>query len=279
MPGQRVRANLPELRSRRRRQRLHGRNRRNRARLRRTRPADPPANQFGHVLDHPERSRPAGPGRLHRVSGFRRRLVAGETRPASPVSGGPSGASAVPRLLPRHGCRFPRAGHPPRGPDSAHGAVFRGAAGPLLDHHQHRPDAPFALRGVRAVFRNPALRAFWRRLGIFPESGPPPRTRFCAGEGISGGDWRGVPEAFPFLLCLRRRRDIWGGLVPAARVDAVVRQAALASSQYWRDRGRAGRAAYFPARWLLRRPLCGLAWAELAKSAYRAAVPRPKDSA
>ena len=100
-----------------------------------------------------------------------------------------------------------------------------------------------------------------------------------AGEGISGGDWRGVPEAFPFLLCLRRRRDIWGGLVPAARVDAVVRQAALASSQYWRDRGRAGRAAYFPARWLLRRPLCGLAWAELAKSAYRAAVPRPKDSA
>ena len=100
-----------------------------------------------------------------------------------------------------------------------------------------------------------------------------------AGEGISGGDWRGVPEAFPFLLCLRKRTDLWGGLVPPGRIDALVRQAALASSQYWRDRGRGGRAAYFPAQWLVRRPFCGPAWAELAKSAYRALVPRQKDLA
>ena len=100
-----------------------------------------------------------------------------------------------------------------------------------------------------------------------------------AGEGISGGDWRGVPEAFPFLVCLRSRMDLWGGLVPPGRIDAIVRRAALASSQYWRDRGCGWRAAYFPAQWLARRPFCPPAWAELAKSVYRAAVPRRKDPA
>ena len=94
-----------------------------------------------------------------------------------------------------------------------------------------------------------------------------------AGAGTSGGDWRGVPDAFPFLLCLRRRRDLWEGLVPAARLDAIVRRSALASSQYWRDRGCGGRAAYFPAQWLVRRPLCGPAWAELAKCVFRALMP------
>ena len=113
-------------------------------------------------------------------------------------------------------------------------------------------------------------------IGFLPEALAKYRK---AGEGISGGDWRGVPEAFPFLVCLRKRTDLWGGLVPPGRIDAIVRQAALASSQYWRDRGRGGRAAYFPAQWLLRRPLCWPAWVELTKSVLRVAVPRQPEPA
>ena len=58
------------------------------------------------------------------------------------------------------------------------------------------------------------------------------------------------------------------------RLDEMVRNAAISSSQYWRDLGYGGRAAYFPAAWLWKHPLCGPAWAELAKSLFRALLGR-----
>jgi teichuronic acid biosynthesis glycosyltransferase TuaG len=96
-----------------------------------------------------------------------------------------------------------------------------------------------------------------------------------AGEGISGGDWRGFPEAFPFFRSLWARKDIHGGVVSQARMDEVLRRAALESSRYWRDQGRGWRAAYFPVQLLLKQPFCGAAWVELGKSVFRAAVPAP----
>lgn len=92
--------------------------------------------------------------------------------------------------------------------------------------------------------------------------------------GISGGDWRAVPDAYPLRCCLRNRDDLFGGVVPPRRLDEMVRNAAISSSQYWRDLGYGGRAAYFPAAWLWKHPLCGPAWAELAKSLFRALLGR-----
>ncbi len=90
-----------------------------------------------------------------------------------------------------------------------------------------------------------------------------------AGEGISGGDWRAVPCAFPFRCCLRKREDIHGGLASPRRLDQMIEHAAIESSQYWRDRGHGWRAVYFPARWLCHRPFWWAGWTEVAKSAFR----------
>lgn len=98
-----------------------------------------------------------------------------------------------------------------------------------------------------------------------------------AGEGISGGDWRAMPEAFPFICSLWRRRDIWGGVVAPSKMDEVLRRSAREGARYWRDRGHGWRAAYFPLQLLVRRPLCAEAWAELGKSLFRVAVPRRND--
>ncbi len=95
-----------------------------------------------------------------------------------------------------------------------------------------------------------------------------------AGEGISGGDWRGTPESFPFLLCLPRRSDLWEGVVSRSQIDAALLRSALASSQFWRERGWSRRAAYFPARLLMEQPFCREAWRELMKSVGRMLVPR-----
>lgn len=95
-----------------------------------------------------------------------------------------------------------------------------------------------------------------------------------AGEGISGGDWRAMPEAFPFICRLWRRRDLWGGVVAQSRMDEVLRRSALEGSRYWRSRGEGGKAAYFPVQLLLRRPWCAEAWTELGRSLFRFAVPR-----
>lgn len=94
-----------------------------------------------------------------------------------------------------------------------------------------------------------------------------------AGEGISGSDWRGVPDAFPFFSCLWSRKDNFEGVVSQARMDAVLRRSAMESSRYWRDRGYGLRGAYFPAQLLKKRPFCGEAWMELGKSLFRAVVP------
>ena len=95
-----------------------------------------------------------------------------------------------------------------------------------------------------------------------------------AGEGISGGDWRGFPEAFPFFRSLWSRKDIFEGMVSQERMDAVLRRSAVESSRYWRDHGHGWRAAYFPAQWLLKRPFCGEAWMELGRSLFRAGFPK-----
>ena len=95
-----------------------------------------------------------------------------------------------------------------------------------------------------------------------------------AGEGISGGDWRGVPSAFPFMECLVRRKDVFGGIVSQARMDGAFWRSAWNSSQFWRDRGQAWRAAYFPLKYLLVHPVYGPAWSELGKSIFRAVFPR-----
>lgn len=91
-----------------------------------------------------------------------------------------------------------------------------------------------------------------------------------AGDGISGTDWRGVPDSFPFYCSLLSRKEIYADVVFPARMKAVLRRSALESSRYWRDRGRGLRAAYFPARLLMKDPFCGEAWLELCKSLVRA---------
>ena len=94
------------------------------------------------------------------------------------------------------------------------------------------------------------------------------------GAGISGGDWRGNPDAFPFFECLRERGDLWQGMVTARRMDEVLRRSARDSSQFWRDQGQGWRAAYFPWRMIRRRPWTSWAWTDLAKSLSRAGLPR-----
>jgi glycosyltransferase involved in cell wall biosynthesis len=100
-----------------------------------------------------------------------------------------------------------------------------------------------------------------------------------AGQGISGSDWKGYPEAFPFIRVLRKRKDIFGEIVSRARMNEVLWRSAQAGSEYWRDKGYGWRAAYFPAQFLCKRPFRGAAWAELGKSLYRALIPRsdPKE--
>lgn len=93
-----------------------------------------------------------------------------------------------------------------------------------------------------------------------------------AGEGISGGDWRGIPEAFPFIVCLRQRSDIWSGMVSPSKMDDILLRSAIAGSQYWRDKGYGFRAGYFPLRILFGRPFCGAAWVELCKSVFQTMV-------
>ena len=95
-----------------------------------------------------------------------------------------------------------------------------------------------------------------------------------AGEGISGGDWRGFPEAFPFIRSLWSRKDLFKGLVSQARMDGVLCHSALESSRYWREQGYGLRAAYFPVQFLLKRPFCGEAWMELGKSLFRTGFPK-----
>lgn len=107
-------------------------------------------------------------------------------------------------------------------------------------------------------------------IGFLPEILTVYRTSH---DGISRGDWRGMPEAFPFLECLRHRKDIWDGIVPPAAMDAALWRSALSGSRHWRDRGHGLRAAYFPLKILRANPLHGAAWAELAKSLYRTVVP------
>jgi teichuronic acid biosynthesis glycosyltransferase TuaG len=94
-----------------------------------------------------------------------------------------------------------------------------------------------------------------------------------AGDGISGGDWRGFPEAFPFIRCLWSRKDIFGDVVSRSRLDDMLCHSALESSRYWRDHGYGLRAAYFPAQLLMKLPFCGGAWLELGKSLFRAGFP------
>ncbi|HOE37764.1 MAG TPA: glycosyltransferase family A protein [Kiritimatiellia bacterium] len=90
-----------------------------------------------------------------------------------------------------------------------------------------------------------------------------------AGTGISQSNWRNFPEAFPFMLAIWRRADIFLGVIPKTRVDDAVWRSAAAGAQFWRDRGYASRAAYFPAQYLLRQPFKKAAWGELGKSLYR----------
>lgn len=94
-----------------------------------------------------------------------------------------------------------------------------------------------------------------------------------AGTGISQSDWRNFPEAFPFMLALWGRADIFCGLTSPARINEAVWRSAAAGAQFWRDRGYAGRAAYFPVQYLLRRPWYKAAWLELGKSLYRIVNP------
>ena len=94
-----------------------------------------------------------------------------------------------------------------------------------------------------------------------------------AGEGISGQDWRGVPAAFPFVECLVRREDIFGGMVSLSRMDEVLWMSAFQSTLFWRGRGMGWRAAYFQAKFLMNHPAFVPAWKELGKSIFRAMVP------
>ena len=94
-----------------------------------------------------------------------------------------------------------------------------------------------------------------------------------AGGGISGQDWRGVPAAFPFLECLVRREDIFGGMVSRSRMDEVLWTSVFQSTQFWRGRGMGWRAAYFPAKFLMSHPAFSSAWRELGKSLFRAVLP------
>ncbi len=94
-----------------------------------------------------------------------------------------------------------------------------------------------------------------------------------AGEGISGQDWRGVPAAFPFMECLAKREDIFGGMVTKSRMDELLWASAFQSTQFWRAKGMGWRAAYFPSKFLMSHPVFKLAWRELGKSLFRVAVP------
>ena len=92
-------------------------------------------------------------------------------------------------------------------------------------------------------------------------------------QGVSGGDWKRLPEAVSAHRLVLRRPDLWEGVVArSVVVDAIV-QNCLTNSEYWRREGYSGRALYFAGLALVEKPCRGAAWKEALKSIGRVFLP------
>ncbi len=125
-------------------------------------------------------------------------------------------------------------------------------------------DAPYGYLGedheffLRVARRHP--------IGLVPEVLAGFRR---AGQGITARNWKANPEPVPLFRALLKRRDIWGGVVPRARMVRALTEMCGENAQYCRDRGQWGRVAWFACQGLKANPLDVRAWRHLASAGLR----------
>lgn len=90
-----------------------------------------------------------------------------------------------------------------------------------------------------------------------------------AGQNISSGNWKQIPESVPFNEMLLNREDIWRGRVTREEVVEALVENCLANSEYWQGQGYPERGLYFARLALKHAPGCGAAWRAAAMAVGR----------
>jgi len=84
-------------------------------------------------------------------------------------------------------------------------------------------------------------------------------------DSVSRRKWKRTPRDIGAKERILKKR-LWEGVVLRSEMDQIISDASLEGSQYWRDRGYAGRAAWFALKAIQHGPLRGGAWVALAKA-------------
>lgn len=82
-----------------------------------------------------------------------------------------------------------------------------------------------------------------------------------ATQNISAGNWRQIPESYPFHAMLLERRDIWEGRVPRSEMVGALLDICAENAEYWRGQGFRDRTWWFCRQGLMRCPWHGPLWA------------------
>ena len=88
-----------------------------------------------------------------------------------------------------------------------------------------------------------------------------------AGQGITAKNWTANPEPVPLFQALLKRQDIWGGLVPRARMVRALTDKCEENARFCRARQQWDRAAWFARQALKADPADARAWRQWAAAA------------